>query len=97
MATPTNEPAEIMVCFQFVTSDRSVIETEPEPFKDIKTATQAAHDWMQLKGRTLQLITFEGFGVAVRTDKIDHITAMTAQQMADIFAARRDLDEEIPS
>lgn len=94
MVTPMSEVGQSMFCFQIVTADGSVVDTEPEPFPDLKAAMDAADGWMKLKGQILQIVTYEGFGVTVRSEKIDLITAMPAEKMADIFAQRNDL--EIP-
>lgn len=92
MATPTSDPGQSMFCFQIVTADGSVVDTEPEPFPDLKAAINAADGWMKMKGQILQIVTYEGFGVTVRSEKIDLITAMPVEKMADIFAQRNELE-----
>lgn len=97
MATPTSEPAGFMVCFQFVTAEGSVIDSEPEPFPDIKTATAQADTWLKMKGQTIQLTTWEGFGVTLKVDALNLITAMPASVMAEQIEKNRKLAEEIYS
>jgi hypothetical protein len=81
----TSEP--LKVCFQFVTKGGAVMDTEPEEFPNIQAATKRAQEWMELKGRVLAFTSFEGYGVSMRTDEIEHITAMPAAKMAELFDA----------
>ena len=93
--TATNEPAGLMVCFQFVTKDGLVVDSEPEPFDSIKAALAEADKWMKMKGQTLQVMTYEGFGVTVRVDALDLITAMPEAKMAEEIAKNKKLAEEL--
>lgn len=81
------------VCFQFVTRSRGVIDTEPEDAESIEAATAQAKEWMDLKGQTLSFTTYDGGGAVVRTDDIEHIAVMPAEQMAKLWAEDPDRQE----
>lgn len=79
------DPRHIMVCFQIVTAGGAVVDTEPEEWADLKSATARAHEWSELRGRSLQFITFEGDGAVVKTEAIEHVAVMKASKMRDIY------------
>lgn len=76
----------VQVCFQFVTRSRGVIDTEPEDAESIEVATAQAKGWMDLKNQTLSVTTYDGGGAVVRTDDIEHIAVMPADQMRQLWA-----------
>ena len=78
-------PGNIMVCFQIVTQGGAVVDTEPEEWKDLKSATARAHEWSELKGRAMQFVTFEGDGAVIRTDAIEHVAVMKAEKMRAMY------------
>ena len=84
---PIPEPpaGQIMVCFQVVTQGGAVVDTEPEPWPDIDSATKRAKEWMELRGKTIHFTTFEGDGAVIKTDTIEHIAVMRAQKMMDLY------------
>ncbi|QEQ93581.1 hypothetical protein SEA_ZUKO_3 [Streptomyces phage Zuko] len=93
---PPDPEGSIMVCFQIVTQGGAVVDTEPEAWPNITAATNRAHEWSELKGRSLQFITFEGDGAVIKTDAIEHVAVMRAKKMQDIYRqAIADLIKEI--
>lgn len=78
-------PGHIMVCFQIVTQGGAVVDTEPEEWADLKSATSRAHEWSELRGRSMQFTTFEGDGAVIKTDAIEHVAVMRAEKMRDMY------------
>lgn len=78
-------PGNIMVCFQIVTQGGAVVDTEPEEWPDLKSATARAHEWSELRGRSMQFVTFEGDGAVIKTEAIEHVAVMKADKMRAIY------------
>lgn len=78
-------PGNIMVCFQIVTQGGAVVDTEPEEWSDLKSATARAHEWSELRGRSMQFVTFEGDGAVIKTDAIEHVAVMKADKMRAMY------------
>lgn len=91
----SEEPAEIQLCFQFVTKDGAVIDTGPMPYPTIKAAADDAKRWMELKDQVLVIETYEGLAVSLRSNAIEHVTAMPVKMMADQIAKNKKLAEEL--
>jgi len=80
------DQTRVSVCFQFVTKGGAVIDTEPEDFPSIATATQRAADFMNLPPqKTITFTTFEGDGAVLRAGEIEHAAVMTAEKMSRIY------------
>lgn len=82
---PDPPAGHIMVCFQIVTQGGAVVDTEPEPWVSIQAATARAKDWPELRGKTIDFITFEGDGAVIKTDAIEHVAVMRAEKMRDMY------------
>lgn len=87
MTVPTSDqPAGVMVCFQFVTKGNAVVDTEAEEFESVAAATKRAEEWMNLPPqKTLSFVTYEGDGAVLRSGEIEHVAVMRAEKMASIY------------
>lgn len=83
-------PNTVAVCFQITTKGMAVIDSEPELFPNIETATRRASEWMDLPaGQTLTLMTYEGDGAVVRVEEIEHIAVIPEAKMAELYKTYR--------
>lgn len=84
---PRTPGGALKLHYEIVTKGGAVIHTSEEEYPTIRAAAEKAQEWMDMKGATMLVDTYEGGAAVLRLDEVEHIAVLTPEQAAHQHAA----------